>query len=71
MSETARRHLSAGQDRPRRRTTTTANPYRMAAVQGRVVEVRPDEGCRYMDPISFKHTGAPFPPAAVQIACAS
>jgi PPOX class probable F420-dependent enzyme len=38
-----------------------ANPYRMAAVQGRVVEVRPDEGCRYVDPISIKYTGAPFP----------
>jgi PPOX class probable F420-dependent enzyme len=37
-----------------------ANPYRMAAVQGRVVEVRPDEGCRYVDPISIKYTGAPF-----------
>jgi PPOX class probable F420-dependent enzyme len=38
-----------------------ANPYRMAALQGRVVEIRPDEGCRYMDPISFKYTNAPFP----------
>jgi PPOX class probable F420-dependent enzyme len=38
-----------------------ANPYRMAAVQGRVVEARPDEDCRYMDPISVKYTGAPFP----------
>lgn len=38
-----------------------ANPYRMARLQGRVVEVRPDKGCRYMDPISFKHTNAPFP----------
>ena len=41
--------------------TDMANPYRMAAIQGRVVEVRADEGCRYMDPISFKYTGAPFP----------
>ena len=41
--------------------TDTDNPYRMAAIQGRVVEVRPDEGCRYMDPISYKYTGAPFP----------
>ena len=38
-----------------------ANPCRMAAIQGRVVEARPDAGCRYMDPISFKYTGAPFP----------
>jgi hypothetical protein len=41
--------------------TDTANPYRMAAIQGRVVQVRPDEGCRYMDPISIKYTSAPFP----------
>jgi len=38
-----------------------ANPYRMAALQGRVVEVRPDEDCRFMDPISMKYTSAPFP----------
>jgi PPOX class probable F420-dependent enzyme len=38
-----------------------ANPYRMATVQGRVVEMRDDEDCRYMDPISFKYTNAPFP----------
>jgi len=38
-----------------------ANPYRMAAIQGRVIEVRPDEGCGYMDPISVKYTSAPFP----------
>lgn len=41
--------------------TDMADPYRMAAIQGRVVEVRPDEGCRYMDSISFKYTNAPFP----------
>ena len=41
--------------------TDGANPYRMAAIQGRVVEARPDEGCRYMDPISVKYTNAPFP----------
>ena len=28
------------------------NPYRMAGLQGRVVEVRDDVDCRYMDPIS-------------------
>jgi PPOX class probable F420-dependent enzyme len=38
-----------------------ANPYRMAAIQGHVVEIRPDEGCSYMDPISVKYTNAPFP----------
>lgn len=41
--------------------TDADDPYRMAAIQGRVVEARPDEGCRYMDPISYKYTGAPFP----------
>ncbi|MGZ4287668.1 MAG: TIGR03618 family F420-dependent PPOX class oxidoreductase [Solirubrobacteraceae bacterium] len=41
--------------------TDVHNPYRMAAIQGRVVEVRRDEECRYMDPISRKYTGEPFP----------
>jgi PPOX class probable F420-dependent enzyme len=38
-----------------------ANPFRMAAIQGRVVDERPDPDCRYMDPISIKYTSAPFP----------
>lgn len=38
-----------------------ANPYRMASLQGHVVEIRDDEGCAHMDPISFKYTGRPFP----------
>lgn len=46
-----------------------ANPYRMAAIQGRVIEVRPDEGCRYMDPISVKYTGAPFPSRGADRVC--
>jgi PPOX class probable F420-dependent enzyme len=37
------------------------DPYRMAGVQGRVVEIRRDQDCRYMDPISMKYTGQPFP----------
>jgi hypothetical protein len=41
--------------------TDVANPYHMAAIQGRAVEVRSDEGCPYMDPISVKYTGVPFP----------
>jgi PPOX class probable F420-dependent enzyme len=41
--------------------TDMTNPYRMAAIQGRVVEVRPDEEYRYMDPIAIKYTSAPFP----------
>jgi PPOX class probable F420-dependent enzyme len=38
-----------------------SNPYRMVTIQGRVIEMRRDEECRYMDPISIKYTGAPFP----------
>jgi PPOX class probable F420-dependent enzyme len=38
-----------------------ADPYRMAALQGRVIDVRDDEDCRYMDPISIKYTNEPFP----------
>jgi PPOX class probable F420-dependent enzyme len=41
--------------------TDLENPYRMAAIQGRVVEVRPDEDCQYMDQLSYKYTGKPFP----------
>ena len=37
------------------------DPYRMAAVQGKVVEVRPDADCCYMDPIAQKYTSEPFP----------
>jgi PPOX class probable F420-dependent enzyme len=37
------------------------NPYRMAAVQGRVVEVRPDPDNAHMDVLSHKYTGEPFP----------
>jgi len=39
----------------------STNPYRMAALEGRVVEVRSDEHCRYMDPIALKYTNARFP----------
>ena len=41
--------------------TDIDNPYRMAAIQGRVVEARSDEGRRHMDPISYKYRRAPFP----------
>jgi PPOX class probable F420-dependent enzyme len=41
--------------------TDRQNPYRMASLQGTVVEIRPDEGCCHMDPISVKYTGEPFP----------
>ena len=50
--------------------TDMANLHRMAAIQGRVVAVRPDEGCRYMGPISVKYTGAPFP-ATARTVCVS
>lgn len=46
-----------------------ANPYRMAMLQGRVVEERDDEGCHYMDPISIKYTGAPFPSRGTDRIC--
>jgi PPOX class probable F420-dependent enzyme len=46
-----------------------SNPYRMAALQGRVIEIRPDEDCRYMDPISVKYTGAPFPSRGADRVC--
>jgi PPOX class probable F420-dependent enzyme len=36
--------------------TDLANPYRMAAIQG-----RGGDDCTYMDPISVKYTGSPFP----------
>src|SRR5581483_10138303 len=37
------------------------NPYRMAAIQGRVVEVRPDTDNAYMDAIARKYTSEAFP----------
>ena len=45
------------------------NPYRMAALQGVVVEERPDQGCRYMDPISIKYTGERFPSRGADRVC--
>jgi hypothetical protein len=37
------------------------NPYEEAQLRGRVVERRADGEFRYMDPISHKYTGKPFP----------
>ncbi len=37
------------------------DPYREVQLRGRVVERRPDGDCKYMDPISQKYTGKPFP----------
>jgi PPOX class probable F420-dependent enzyme len=41
--------------------TDINNPYRMAALQGTVIEVRDDSDCRYMNPIATKYTGRPWP----------
>lgn len=37
------------------------DPYKEAQLRGRVVERRPDGGFKYMDPISHKYIGKPFP----------
>ena len=37
------------------------DPYAEAQLRGRVVERRPDEALKLMDPISRKYTGQPFP----------
>lgn len=46
-----------------------ADPYEMASLEGRVVEVRPDHECRYMDPIAIKYTSAPFPARGADRVC--
>lgn len=38
-----------------------ANPYEEVQIRGRVVERRPDSDFKYMDAISHKYTGKPFP----------
>lgn len=37
------------------------DPYREVQVRGRVVERRPGGDCKYIDAISQKYTGKPFP----------
>lgn len=37
------------------------NPYQEVQIRGRVVERRPDSEFEYMDPISHKYIGKPFP----------
>ena len=37
------------------------NPYEEAQLRGRVIEWRPDPDLKFMDPISHKYTGKPFP----------
>ena len=41
--------------------TASDNPYRMAVLQGRVVEERADHDSRYMDRIAIKYTSQPWP----------
>ena len=37
------------------------DPYKEAHLRGRVVERRPDSNFKYMDAVSLKYTGKPFP----------
>jgi len=37
------------------------DPYKEAQLRGRVIERRPDSDFKYLDPISIKYTGKPFP----------
>ena len=37
------------------------NPYEEVQLRGRVVERRPDPDLKFMDPISHKYVGTPFP----------
>jgi hypothetical protein len=37
------------------------DPYRMAALRGEVVEIRPHDNLELMDRISYKYTSNPFP----------
>jgi PPOX class probable F420-dependent enzyme len=46
-----------------------SDPYEMASLEGRVVEIRPDHECRYMDPIAIKYTSAPFPTRGADRVC--
>ncbi len=41
--------------------TDLEDPYSEAQLRGRVVERRPDADLKYMDAISHKYTGKPFP----------
>lgn len=37
------------------------NPYEEVQLRGKVIERRPDPDFKFMDPISHKYTGKPFP----------
>lgn len=43
------------------------DPYRMAALRGEVIEVRPEDELRLMDQIAHKYTGVPFPERDIQL----
>jgi PPOX class probable F420-dependent enzyme len=45
------------------------DPYEMAALEGHVVEIRPDHDLRHMDPIAIKYTGEPFPKRGADRVC--
>lgn len=49
--------------------TASDNPYRMAVMQGRVVEERRDHDCRYMNPIAIKYTSRPWPTPGLHRVC--
>jgi PPOX class probable F420-dependent enzyme len=41
--------------------TAHDDPYQMASMQGRVIEVRDDSDGAYKDALSYKYTGQPYP----------
>lgn len=43
------------------------DPYRMAALRGAVVEVRPEDGLQLMDQLARKYTSAPFPDRGISL----
>jgi PPOX class probable F420-dependent enzyme len=52
---------TARDDRVALSVVDMANPYEEVQIRGRVVERRPDRDFKYMDAISHKYTGKPFP----------
>jgi PPOX class probable F420-dependent enzyme len=44
------------------------NPYRMASLRGRVVEIRPHDDFDLMDQIAHKYTSRPFPDRNFELA---
>jgi PPOX class probable F420-dependent enzyme len=52
---------TARNDRVALSVVDLGNPYEEVQIRGRVVERRPDREFKYMDAISHKYTGKPFP----------